>query len=134
VTDRDPISHRFPKAARLLRPREFRHVYETGLSKSIGPLHLFAAPNHLDHTRIGLSVSRRVGIAVRRNRIKRLLREAFRLARPALPHGYDLVINVRPHPPLTLDEYRTILTRALDNLDQRWRTKTKHPPPTGEPA
>ncbi|MBI4385886.1 MAG: ribonuclease P protein component, partial [Elusimicrobia bacterium] len=47
-------------------------------------------------TRLGLSVSRKLGGAVRRNRIRRLLKEAFRLNRHRLEHGYDLVAYPRP--------------------------------------
>jgi ribonuclease P protein component len=51
--------------------------------------------NELGHPRLGLSVSRKVGGAVVRNRWKRLLREAFRLRRPDLPQGVDLVVVPR---------------------------------------
>ena len=61
---------------------------------------------------LGLSVAARVGTAPRRNRIKRLLREAFRLMQHDFPRPYDLVIVVRPHEPLILAEYQRIL-RAL---------------------
>ena len=49
-----------------------------------------------DGPRLGLSVSRKLGGAVDRNRIKRLLREAFAAEEPSLPRGYDLVIVARP--------------------------------------
>jgi ribonuclease P protein component len=56
---------------------------------------VFGQPNGLSHPRLGLSVSRRLGGAVVRNRWKRLLREAFRQVRPQLPTGLDLIVIPR---------------------------------------
>jgi len=88
---------RFPRAARLLRPAEFTTVYALKRSASAGPIVVYAAPNGLPdgRVRLGLSVSRRIGGAVIRNRWKRSLREAFREARGELPGGTDFVIVVR---------------------------------------
>jgi len=87
----------FPWTARLLRPAEFKRVYDQRQSAARGPLVLYAAPNELPAgpMRLGLSVSRRVGNAVVRNRWKRRLREAFRTMRHALPAGNDYVLVVR---------------------------------------
>lgn len=57
---------------------------------------LFGAPNSLDYTRIGLTVTRKLGGAVARNRIKRRLREVFRRNRAGLATGIDVVVNARP--------------------------------------
>ena len=67
-------------------------------------------PNGLDRTRLGLAVPRAVGKAARRNRIKRLLREGFRLSQHDLPAGLDMVVVVRPHAPLMLGEYKRLLS------------------------
>lgn len=92
----------FPRAVRLLRPTEFKRVYDLRQSGAAGPLVLYAAPNGLPdgRVRLGLSVSRRVGTAVVRNRWKRRLREAFRTVRHALPAGNDYVLVVRGGEPL----------------------------------
>ena len=56
---------------------------------------IYAAPNDREWSRLGLTVSRKAGNAVRRNRWKRRLREVFRRNKPALPIGYDFVVIVR---------------------------------------
>ena len=86
-----------PLSARLTRPADFARVYALRRSAAAGPLVLYAARNGLagEPVRLGMSVSRRIGTAVVRNRWKRRLREAYRSVRQALPHGNDLVIVVR---------------------------------------
>jgi len=90
-----------PRRMRLLRPGDFARVYDTRQSAAAGPLVVYAAVNREDSAaiRVGLSVSRRIGSAVVRNRWKRRLREAFRLVRPTLPAGNDFVIVVRSGDP-----------------------------------
>jgi ribonuclease P protein component len=57
---------------------------------------LYVAPNDLDRTRVGITVSRRVGKATVRNRVRRRLREALRLRLDRLQPGHDLVLSARP--------------------------------------
>jgi len=89
-------SQRFPKRLRLRKRSEFARVYDRRCSVSDAVLLMFVAANDLAHPRLGLSVSRKVGGAVVRNRWKRLLREAFRLARVEIPAGIDLIAIPRP--------------------------------------
>jgi ribonuclease P protein component len=97
-----PARHAFPKSHRLRTRADFSAAYDAKVRESRGPLTIYARPNGLPHLRMGMSTSRKVGIAARRNRIRRLLRESFRHLQHDLPSGYDLLVIVRPHEPLAL--------------------------------
>jgi ribonuclease P protein component len=81
----------------------------------------------LTHPRLGISIGRKVGSAVVRNRIKRLLREAFRLMQHDLPCGYDLVVVVRPHQPVGLADYQRLLLNMALRLHRTWQKKAPGP-------
>ena len=119
---------RFPATARLRSPRDFARVYELRRSAAAGPLVVYAAPAAAGAgVRIGLSVSRRVGNAVVRNRWKRALREAFRAARPRLPAGNDFVVVVRsPTPPTGAGAARGI-EESLVSLATRIVSRAGYP-------
>ena len=86
---------KFSSACRIRDPRDFARAYDSGFRAGDGYLLIFASLNGTDQTRVGLSVSRKHGGAVQRNRRKRLLREAARRCRPLLPPGLDLVLIPR---------------------------------------
>ena len=86
---------RLGKAARLRRRREFLAVQERGRRLHAGELVVLALVTGTNRPRIGITVSKRVGTAVVRNRIKRWVREAFREAAPDLP-PVDVVVVARP--------------------------------------
>ena len=123
--ERARASYGFPKTVRLSGSRQFRAVFKGRARTAVGPLVIWGVPNGLEHARLGLSVSRRVGIAVRRNTIKRRLREAFRLMQHDWPRGYDVLIVVQPHEPLRLDEYQLLLARAGRDLHRKWIQRTE---------
>ncbi len=84
------------RADRLPRNADFQRVRAAKRSWAHPLLVLFAAPSELPATRLGVSVGKRVGNAVVRNRVRRRLREAVRLRRPDLRPGHDLVFIARP--------------------------------------
>jgi ribonuclease P protein component len=110
----------FPQRLRLSHAREFEAVYAARLRKPKGPLIVFARANQLPHHRLGLSIGRVVGGSVRRNRLKRHIREAFRLLQHVLPRhasgSYDMVVAARRHDELSLVEYTQLLTEAVAQL------------------
>jgi len=88
---------RTPGRGRLSRSAEFERVYRQGKSTANRHLVLYTFPNSsTQRPRLGLSVSRKVGGAVERNKVKRLLREAFAHVEEDLSPGQDVVVVARP--------------------------------------
>ena len=114
----------FGRRWRLAGRRRFAAIHAAKVRRESGPLLVYGLPNELNHLRLGLSVGRRVGNAVARQRIKRLLREAFRHHRTEWPTGYDLLVVVRPHRALAPDEYAMDLQSAIEGIDRTWRRRT----------
>jgi ribonuclease P protein component len=137
VSDR-PAGGRTPKRRRLSRSAEFERVYRQGRSKANRFLVLYAFPREDDGApaasaepvgvgddpegpRLGLSVSRRVGGAVDRTRVKRVLREAFWAEAERLPPGADYVVVARPDARELVERegmpgIRTALAELVDQL------------------
>jgi ribonuclease P protein component len=122
-----PSGGRGPKRRRLSRSAEFERVYRHGRSKGNRFLVLYAFPREdADDAgpRLGLSVGRRVGGAVDRTRVKRVLREAFWEEARRLPEGSDYVVVARPESlGLTeregADGVRAALAELVDDLGSR---------------
>ena len=86
----------FPKNKRIVTNKQFKAVLARNLRVSDGLLTLFVAKNDCDYPRLGISVSNSCGGAVVRNRLKRLLREAFRQSRDRIPAGLDYLVMISP--------------------------------------
>jgi len=86
----------FPKEKRLVSNSQFKAVLARGLRLSNGLLTLCMAENDCGYPRLGVSVSKSCGNAVVRNRLKRLLREAFRQSQDRIPAGFDYLIMIHP--------------------------------------
>lgn len=106
-------SQRFPAHFRLRSSADFERVYSRRCSASDALLLIYARENDLPYARLGLSVSRKVGGAVVRNRWKRLLREAFRLTRTELPTGIDMIAIPRPGAEPALTALKASLARLV---------------------
>ncbi len=86
----------FPKNRRLVSNRQFKAVLDTGRRAGDGVLTLYVAPNPCGYPRLGVSVGKSCGSAVVRNRLKRLLREAFRRNQDRLPQSFDYLLMISP--------------------------------------
>ena len=113
-----PPRYRFSKKQRLVKSDEFDAVFAEKLSAGDRVLLLFARPNGLGRPRLGLVVSRKVGKAVRRNRWKRTLREAFRMAQHELPPMDFVVLPKSPHEP-TLAAVDCSLRRLVEQIEAK---------------
>jgi ribonuclease P protein component len=113
----------FLKREHLCSSLAFRRVYERRCSASDGWLLVFAAPNDLDYLRLGLSVSRKIGNAVLRNRLRRLYREAFRLTRHEMPTGLDLILIPRSSREPRLEDLQKSLPALVWLLARRFGIK-----------
>ena len=83
------------RATTLKKNYEFRRVYKKGKSGASSLLAVYARPNRSGKNRLGLTVGAKLGNAVTRNRVRRRLREIYRLSQPELKRGYDIVIVAR---------------------------------------
>lgn len=103
----------FPRACRLVRRADFDAVYRDGRKRASREFTVFLRANGLPVSRFGWSIKRTLGTAVRRNRIRRRLREIVRLHRREIATGWDVVIHPRD---LVADADFAALTNGLLKL------------------
>lgn len=88
-------SEEFPREVRIVRSADYRVLYKTAKKVHSESFVLFWRENGIGHHRLGITVSRKVGNAVVRNRTKRLFREIFRKCFSEIPGQTDIIINVK---------------------------------------
>jgi ribonuclease P protein component len=110
--DHDEVRFRFPRSCRLTARKQYLVVYGRGRRIPSRSLTLFGLPNSLDTCRLGITVTRKVGSAVYRNRIKRMLRDVFRRRKSELSVDLDLVVNA----------HRGFCDRSLAEIEQEFMT------------
>ena len=106
----------FPKRIRLRKRRQYLAVQRGGHRVTTPHFVVYGRPNGGKPPRIGITVSKKVGKAVTRNRVKRLVREAFRLNRACLPAGLDLVMVARQGRPV--DRYSEAMGEMITAVQQ----------------
>lgn len=109
----------------IKKNREFQNIYRKGRYAVSKSLALYMLPNNLDFNRVGITASRNYGKSVKRNRIRRLIRESYRAIHENLKTGYDFVIVARKTNEYENLDYHKIsreinyLFRRLNVLDRK---------------
>lgn len=101
----------YQRAERVTNKSRYRIIYEQGVWKSSRFFTMITCGNPTDVKRLGITVTKKVGNAVVRNRLKRLIREFFRRNKDVFPAGHDVVVMAKKNiPPLTYLEAQKELT------------------------
>jgi ribonuclease P protein component len=101
----------------LTKRRDFELVFKEGINSATKYLVLYVKKNGLTYNRLGLAVSKKIGKAVTRNRIKRLLREAMRKVSGEIPLHYDCVIIARrSSSEAKLDDFVRDMRKSLEKI------------------
>ncbi len=116
----------YPRQLRLLKPGDFRYVFENTRYKVYCPgFLLLAAPNAEATTRLGFVIGKKnVKLAVTRNRFKRMFRESFRLNQHQLPHVDIIVLAIKGASQVTTEDLSKSLTEAWPQLGRRVKKAT----------
>ena len=109
------MNQKFPKEVRIRKQADFDSIYRHAIHAADNVLVIQGQRNGLNVTRLGLSVSRKVGNAVVRNRWKRVIREVFRKSYNQFPTGIDLIVRPRKGAELSYAE----IDKSLPKLVQR---------------
>lgn len=97
---------------------EFRRMYAKGKSGVSPCLVVYCRPNKRDHNRLGVTVSAKLGHAVVRNRIRRRLREIYRLSQPKMKQGFDIILVARSRAVMaTYQDLERAYFRMCEKLD-----------------
>jgi ribonuclease P protein component len=88
-------SFSFSKNERLLNPRDYVKLNRVGQREETAHFKIIFAENGLGISRLGITVGRKTGNSVVRNKVKRLIRECFRLHKAHFPQGYDILVAAK---------------------------------------
>ncbi len=124
----------FPSERRIKAGADFQSAYATGIKVSQDGILLIGRPNDLGFSRLGLSVSKKHGPAVTRNRIKRLFREAFRLSYAQLPEGFDLVVIPQKEYVCELENFCRLLVALGRRMEKKANRKQQSETESTEPS
>lgn len=115
----NPVRYRFGKSYRLLKPSEFRYVFQRARKRSARGFTVYVCPNTLGHPRLGIAISRKCApSAVMRNRAKRIIREAFRIRTERLG-SVDIVFLGRPGlAEQSREQLRAVVGTQLAEIEQ----------------
>lgn len=110
--------YKFNRQSKLKKNKQFQAVYKTGKSYANKHLVIYILPNKNSECRVGFAAGKRLGSAPKRNRAKRLLREAFRLNQHRFKSGFDLIFIARA--PLIGLDYHSV-NRIFNDIIVRAR-------------
>ena len=111
----------FPSSLRIVKKEDFDAVYASSACSMVKGVSVHTKPNALDHSRLGLSISKQAGNAVVRNSLKRKIREAFRQLQHSLPIGYDIVVTMHQDNKMTKSQFEQLLASTLEEHEQKWK-------------
>lgn len=126
-----PPSFRYRPHEHLKGREDFKRVYGRKRSVADDWLIIYGCENDLPYLRLGLSVSRKVGKAHHRNRIRRLYREAFRLTKHELPVGIDLILIPRKRDEPELKQLQESLRKLLPRLERKLQSENRNSKKSG---
>ena len=127
LTDGRSADRRFRRRERVRLRADFARVFDLKCRVSGTAMIVYIAPNGLAWSRLGRSVSKRIGNAVVRNYVRRRMREAFRLQKDRLPKGLDIVCVARPSAARRDCDLAASLRELVDRAAQRLAKRTSKP-------
>ena len=119
------VSQEFPKSSRVRKQADFDAVYRDSVHAADDVLVVQAVRNGRKTTRLGLSIGRKVGNAVVRNRWKRAIREVFRKSVQQFPVGIDIVVRPRKGAELSYAAIERSLPRLVARIGKKLGMETK---------
>ncbi len=110
----------YRKLERIIKTSRFRAIYQQGVWKASRNFTIITCPNDQGIKRLGITVSKKAGNAVRRNRIKRLIREFFRLNKALFPEGCDVVVMAKKDMPAL--SYQETCKELMELFERKAKT------------